>query len=211
MTAIWGPLGWMTLHSTAFAYPEVPSPSEQNLMTTWIDMFRDTITCPSCKQHFTTLLANYRTQFPNFLGSRHEFVVFTFRAHNAVNRRINKPIYTSVEACVETLRGAVRTRTARDYRAAYLNHVTRHWKTFQDVTGIVALKKLNEMRKVETDYVGPRDTNFTPTIRSDIVVLPQDRLEREPGQEAPSRLIFSAQRPGAAGFRITSGGIRLLR
>jgi hypothetical protein len=180
-------------------------------MSTWVDMFRDTITCPSCKQHFTTILANYKAQFPNFLQSRHEFVVFTFRAHNAVNRRIHKPVYASVEACVETLRAAVRTRSAHDYRAAYLNHITRHWKTFQDVTGIVALKKLNEMRKIEVDYVSPRDTNFTPTIRSDIVVLPQDRLEREAGQEAPSRLIFSGQRPGAAGFRITAGGIRLLR
>jgi hypothetical protein len=180
-------------------------------MSSWLDMFRDTITCPSCKGHFTTLLTNYRAQFPNFMGSRHEFVVFTFRAHNAVNRRIKKPIYASVEACVETLRAVVRTRSAKDYRIAYINHITRHWKTFQDVTGIVALKKINEMRKVETDYVGPRDTNFTPDIRPDIVVLPQDRFEREPGQEAPSRLVFSAQRAGAAGFRITAGGIRLLR
>jgi hypothetical protein len=211
MTAIWGPLGWITLHSTAFAYPEAPTPAEQNLMSTWVDMFRDTITCPSCKGHFTTLLTNYRTQFPNFLGSRHEFVVFTFRAHNAVNRRIHKPIYPSVEACVEVLRAAVQTRSAREYRVAYLNHISRHWKTFQDVSGIVALKKLNEMRKIETEYVSPRDTNFTPTIRADIVVLPQDRLEREPGQEAPSRLVFSGQRSGPAGFRITAGGIRLLR
>lgn len=180
-------------------------------MSTWVDMFRDTITCPSCKQHFTTILANYRAQFPNFLESRHEFVVFTFRVHNAVNKRIHKPIYSSVDACVETLRATVKTRSAREYRAAYLNHITRHWKTFQDVTGIVALKKLNEMRKIETDYIGPRDTDFTHTIRQDIVVLPQDRLEREVGQEAPSRLIFSAQRPGAAGFRITPQGIRLLR
>jgi hypothetical protein len=211
MTTIWGPLGWMTLHSTAFAYPEDPTPSEQNLMSTWLDMFRDTITCPSCKQHFTTVLANYRAQFPRILSSRHEFVIFTFRAHNAVNRRIHKPVYSSVEACVETLRAAVASRSARDYRIAYINHITRHWKVFQDVTGIVALKKLAEMRKIEGEYVAPRDTNFAHTIRSDIVVLPQDRLERVAGQEAPSQLVFSGQRTGAAGFRITSQGIRLLR
>jgi len=211
MTAIWGPLGWLTLHSVAFAYPEAPNTSERDLMNTWIDMFRDTITCPSCKSHFTTVLSNYRTQFPKFLGSRHEFVVFTFRAHNAVNRRIHKPLYTSVDACVQTLRAAVRSRSARDYRVAYINHITRHWKLFQDVQGIVALRKLAEMRKIETEYIGPRDTNFAPDIRADIVVLPQDRLEREPNQEAPSRMSFSAQRTGAAGFRITAGGIRLLR
>lgn len=211
MTSIWGPLGWMTLHSTAFAYPEAPNISERNLMTTWVEMFRDTITCPSCKAHFTTVLANYRAQFPNFLESRHEFVVFTFRAHNAVNRRIHKPIYSSVEACVETLRTAVRSRSAREYRVAYINHVTRHWKLFQDINGIVALKKLAEMRKIETEYIGPRDTNFTADIRPDIVVLPQDSLEREPGQDVSRRIVFSGQRTGPAGFRITAGGIRLLR
>lgn len=211
MTAVWGPLGWMTLHSTAFAYPEVPSPSERGLMTTWLDMFRDTITCPTCKGHFTTLLTNYQAQFPNFLGSRHEFVMFTFRAHNAVNRRLKKPIYASTEACVEILRSVVRTRSAKDYRSAYLNHILRYWKTFQDISGITAIKKVNEMRKIDLEYVASRDTNFTIDIRPDIVVLPQDRLEREPGQEAPSRPMFSSQRVGAAGFRITAGGIRLLR
>ena len=180
-------------------------------MTTWLDMFRDTITCPTCKGHFTTLLTNYRTQFPNFMGSRHEFVIFTFRAHNAVNRRLNKPVYTSVEACVDTLRGVVRTRSAQDYRTAYLNHITRHWKTFQDISGIVAVKKINEMRKIDIEYVAPRDTNFTINIRSDIVVLPQDRLEREAGQEAPLRVVVSARNVGGAGFRVTAGGIRLRR
>jgi hypothetical protein len=180
-------------------------------MTTWLDMFRDTITCPSCKSHFATVLSNYRAQFPNFLESRHEFVVFTFRAHNAVNRRIHKPIYPSVDACVGTLRSAVRSRSAKEYRVSYINHITRHWKIFQDIQGIVALRKLAEMRKIETEYIGPRDTNFAVDIRPDIVVLPQDRLEREPGQEAPPRMVVSGQRTGAAGFRITAAGIRLLR
>ena len=112
---------------------------------------------------------------------------------------------------MEVLRGVVRTRLAKDYRIAYINHITRHWKTFQDITGIVAVKKINEMRKIEIEYVGPRDTNFKPDIRSDIVVLPQDRLEREPGEEAPSRIAFSSRGVGGGGFRITAGGIRLLR
>lgn len=209
MTTIWGPLGWMTLHSTAFAYPENPSESEQQLLRTWLDMFRDTITCPSCKGHFTTLLANYRTQFHNMLGSRHEFVVFTFRAHNAVNKRLNKPVYSSVEECIATLRNIVKSRTAKEYRVSYLNHIARHWKMFQDITGIVALKKVNEMRRIETDYVSARDTNFTVQIRPDIVVLPQSMVERSTEAQV-SRPVFLGQN-GRAGFRITSNGFRLLR
>jgi hypothetical protein len=212
MTAIWGPLGWMTLHSTAFAYPESPTPSEKDLMYSWLDMFRDTITCPSCKGHFTDMLANYRAQFPNMLQSRHEFVVFTFRAHNAVNKRLNKPVYSSVEDCINTLRNITKTRKAREYRVSYINHITRHWKTYQDITGIVALKKIREMKRIEEEYVGSRDTNFDVNIRPDIVVLPQSVMDKS-AEERPSRQTFfgGPTNAGIAGFRLTSQGFRLRR
>lgn len=211
MTAVWGPLGWMTLHSTAFAYPDTPTSSERELMTTWLDMFRDTITCPSCKGHFTDLLANYRSIFPNMLQSRHEFVMFTFRAHNAVNRRLNKPIYGSVDECMSTLRNNVKYRAAKDYRISYINHITRHWRTLQDVTGIVALKKINEMKRIEIEYVSLRDTNFTVNIRTDVVVLPQNTLEKSTERQVSRPMFLGPAPPGAAGFQITSRGLRLRR
>jgi hypothetical protein len=181
-------------------------------MSSWLDMFRDTITCPSCKGHFTDLLANYRAQFPNMLHSRHEFVVFTFRAHNAVNKRINKPVYSSVDECMTTLRNNVKNRPAKDYRISYINHITRHWRTLQDVNGIVAVKKINEMKRIELEYVSQRDTNFTTTIRPDVVVLPQTMLERN-AEARPSRPIFfgGPTSGGGAGFQITSRGLRLRR
>lgn len=208
MTAIWGPLGWMTLHSTAFAYPETPSPAERQLMTTWLDMFRDTITCPSCKGHFTDMLASYRSQFPNMLQSRHEFIMFTFRAHNAVNKRLNKPVYSTVEQCVATLRNNVKSRLAQDYRISYINHITRHWRVFQDVSGIVALKKIKEMRRIEDEYVKSRDTNFTIEVRPDTVVLPQTMLQGKTETQVARPF---AMPTGPAGFRITAGGLRLRR
>lgn len=211
MTTIWGPLGWMTLHSTACAYPETPTNSERELMTTWLDMFRDTITCPTCKEHFTQMLANYRATFPNMLQSRHEFVMFTFRAHNAVNRRLNKPVYSSVEECMIALRNIVKSRNAKDYRISYINHITRHWRTLQDVSGIVALKKINEMKRIETEYVSPRDTNFTINIRTDVVVLPQTVMEKSTEQTSTRPMFLGPAPPGAAGFRITSRGLRLRR
>ena len=208
MTAIWGPLGWMTLHSTAFAYPESPTKSEGELMSTWLDMFRDTITCPTCKEHFTAMLTNYRSQFPNMLSSRHEFVLFTFRAHNAVNRRLNKPVFGSVAECIDTLRNNVKARTALDYRVSYINHITRHWRAYQDINGIVALKKIQEMKRIEVEYVGPRDTNFTATIHDDVVLLPQTVMERT-DLSAPISPFGLPRRLGGGGFRVTSGGFRL--
>lgn len=211
MTAIWGPLGWMTLHSVAFAYPETPTKSETELMATWLDMFRDTITCPSCKGHFTDMLAAYRAQFPNMLANRHEFIVFTFRAHNAVNRRLNKPIYATVAECVATLRSNIATRRAAEYRISYINHITRHWRTYQDVTGIVSLRKIQEMKRIETEYISIRDSNFSIEVRDDVVVLPQTVMERRATSEVPRPFAFGRPSQGAAGFRITANGLQLRR
>lgn len=210
MTSIWGPLGWMTLHSTACAYSENPTAAEKELMTSWLDLFRDSITCPSCKEHFSTLLNNYRIHFPGMLNSRQDFAIFTFRAHNAVNRRIHKPIYSSVEECLVTLRNVVKTRHAREYRTNYLAHITRHWKVMQDVNGIVVLKKIQEMKRIEAEYVTLRDTNFEVQLKSDIVVLPQDTLERT-NEVQVQRPIFLGNAKASAGFRLTANGFRLRR
>ena len=108
------------------------------------------------------------------------------------------------------LQSYVKTRTAGDYRISYLNHITRYWKTWQDVSGIVALKKIAEMRKIETSYVQSRDTNFAVTLTSDVVVLPKDALDHETEALAtPVRPVFSTN-PGGR-FRLTATGFRIQR
>ena len=172
MTSIWGPLGWMTLHSVASCYPDAPTPAESTLINTWLDMFQMTITCPSCREHFGNALNGYRRTYPTMLSSRKDLMLFTFRAHNAVNRRLNKPVYTSVADCFEQLRNNVKTRTARDYRSSYLNHIRRFWRTMQDASGFTSLKKINEMTKIEVEYIQKHDNNFEVDIPEAIVVLP---------------------------------------
>jgi hypothetical protein len=188
MTSIWGPLGWMTLHSVASCYPDTPIQSEKTLMNTWLDMFQATITCPSCKEHFGTALGSYRRQYPHMLSSREEFLVCTFRLHNAVNRRLNKPIHSSVEACFEQLRNNVKMRPARDYRIAYINHIQRFWRTMQDVTGITALKKINELRKIEYEYLQKHDNNFETIIPENTVVLLNHSLDAQTETPSPVRM-----------------------
>ena len=176
-------------------------------MSVWLDMFRDTITCPSCKGHFTELLKTYRSRFPNMLQSRQEFAMFSFRAHNAVNRRLNKPVYTTLDECLATLRNNIKTRTARDYRVSYVNHIMRYWRTFQDVSGIAALKKIVEMKKIEEDYVRIKDTSFQVTLLADAVLLPSGVLEKN-SEERPRPVALLSGGPrralvlGPGGFRM---------
>lgn len=203
-------MGWVTLHSVATCYPTTPTLAERQLMSSWLDMFRDTITCPYCRDHFAIVLSAYRTTFPDMLQSRQTFAVFTFRAHNAVNRRLRKPLLTSVEDCMAGLQAIVKTRSATDYRVSYLNHIARYWKTMQDVTGIVALKKIAEMRTIEATYVSLRETQFAVVLAPDVVVLPRDALEaRDDGSVGPTQ----ASRPTAptGQIRFTRGGFRIQR
>jgi len=192
----------MTLHSVASCYPDTPVQSETTLMQTWLDMFQTTITCPSCREHFGTALASYRRQYPRMLSSREDFLVATFRLHNAVNRRLNKPIHASVAACFEQLRNNVKSRTARDYRIAYINHIQRFWRTMQDVSGITALKKINEMRKIEYEYLQRHENNFEIDIPENTVVLLSHALDAQTETPSPIRIdTRSLPRIGFSGGR----------
>jgi hypothetical protein len=193
----------MTLHSVASCYPDAPTISEITLTHTWLDMFQSTITCPSCKEHFGTALASYRRSYPQMLTSKREFLLFTFRVHNSVNRRLNKPIHSTVAACFETLRNNVKTRSAKDYRAAYLNHIRRFWRTMQDASGLTSLKKINEMSKIEVEYVQKRENNFEADIAEDVVILPGQVFEPVNSEPpAPIRMdTRSAPRMGLSGGR----------
>uniref|UniRef100_A0A6C0F1W6 thiol oxidase n=1 Tax=viral metagenome TaxID=1070528 RepID=A0A6C0F1W6_9ZZZZ len=185
MTSIWGPLGWMTLHSASSCFPDSPLPAETALMQTWLDMFQATITCPSCKEHFGIALNGYRRLYPQMVSSRREFMLAVFRIHNTVNRRLNKPIYATVADCFEQLRTNVKTRTAKEYRIAYINHIRRHWRTLQDASGFAALKKINEMNKIETSYFQAHENNFEVDIPEDNV-LPLGHALDPQGAETPS-------------------------
>jgi hypothetical protein len=195
----------MTLHSMASLYPDVPSQPERQLMVSWLDMFAATITCPSCREHFTELLGSYRQKYPNMLDSRANFLLFSFRAHNSVNIRLSKPIYQTVEQCFEILRTNTKARSTTDYRNSYINHIRRFWRTMQDMSGISAMKKIHEMTKIEVSYARERTNNFEVIIPEDMVVMA--RLPPPSGE--PVRPVIV---PSAIGrFRITGSGIRLQR
>jgi hypothetical protein len=201
MTTIWGPLGWMTLHSVASLYPDEPSESERQLMIRWLDLFRDTITCPTCQGHFAELLATYRAQFPNMLYSRRDFLLFTFRAHNAVNRRLNKPVYQTVQACFDLLRKNVQFNKTQGFRITYTNHITRHWRTFQDASGLSAMKKIHEIKKIELSYMSPRSNEFEVMIPDENVGYIPNEASNEPLRPMPSR-ISGRMVMTSAGFRM---------
>jgi hypothetical protein len=213
MTAVWGPLGWMTLHSVSTLYPERPTQQEKDLMTMWLGLFEGTITCPHCQSHFQLMHANYRAKYPGYLDSRQAFAMFAFRCHNVVNARLSKPVYSTLEECLSILRSNLKTRTAQDYRISYVNHIMRYWGGIQDTSGITSLKKTLELKKIEIDYFGPRDTKFEVSLVDEGVVIPRQWVEHSPGAhpaEPPAHRLLPRATAGArAGIRVLGGRIRL--
>ena len=150
MTALWGPMGWMTLHSVSINYPDSPSDAERQICSRFLDLFTETITCHICKSHFQRMLQTYRVVHPDYLNSKQNFFLFAVRAHNTVNKRLDKPTVKSVAEALTTLQAATSQTSPAEYRRKYLDYLKRIWKTDTSANGLFAAQKIRELEKINT-------------------------------------------------------------
>ena len=159
MTKLWGPLGWMSLHSVSLIYPEIPTPSDIATVKRFLDLFVETIACHTCKSHFTTIYSVYTQIHPEYLNSRQDFSMFIFRAHNTVNRRLDKPIYSSVSECVQAIQLATRDTSLRTFRQKYMEYLNSNWKKFQTGEGLIMLNSTKALKQINDVYWNKLDTD----------------------------------------------------
>jgi hypothetical protein len=156
MTKKWGPLGWATLHSVAAAYPDSPTEYEKEMLSRWIKSFNETILCPSCMKHFADMLSDYAQKHPDWRNSRKDFSQFVFRAHNTVNVRTRKPVYTFKQS-IEQMRAIMPSAAAAtQVRREYLVYIRTDWMRNMTLTGISSFAKIKELNLIESDYWGTR-------------------------------------------------------
>ena len=161
MTAIWGPMGWMTLHSISVNYPENPSSLDIQLLNTYMDAFGECITCPHCKQDFASMFPKYKSLHPEWSSSRYNLFLAILRMHNTVNRKLDKPSPKTVAEALQLLKNATLYTKLPEYRQNYIDYVSRFWKSMRnDPKGIIALKFLNQMEKLNTEYWSLRESDF---------------------------------------------------
>ena len=164
MTKYWGPLGWTTLHTVSALYPDNPTSPEIELAKNWIQQFADCITCPNCQGHFKAMLALYQSRNPYMFSSRREFSLFVIRAHNTVNRRLGKKIYTYDEVW-NTVAQWDNTH-AKTKRYEYLTYLRRDWGSQTTLAGITALGRVRDLFMAEQQYWSQRvlDWNKVKTV-----------------------------------------------
>jgi len=205
MTKAWGPLGWATLHTIAALYPDFPSQYELELLTRFLTSFTNTILCPSCLQHFNDIIALYTQRYPGWKNTRRTVCEFVFRAHNTVNKRTHKKLYTFEESILELRTLFPDSETAKVRRQQYLVYIRSDWMRNMSLTGISTAPKLRELNTIEEEYWSKRSFSW-----SDIRALGE--LNVSPINEEASVLASGAlvipkiTMPQSGGFKLGSIG-----
>ena len=91
----WGRCGWTMLHAWAHTYPIDPTDEDKASMRGLLVAFAEHIPCRTCRQHFTRYVAEHLSEAD--LATRDTLVRFANDAHNAVNRRLGRRVWTLEE------------------------------------------------------------------------------------------------------------------
>ena len=88
----WGPVQWMALHQLMRGFPVAPSEARRKGLEQYVTALADVIPCPSCSEHWRDLARTVRTD------GRVQALKWSIDAHNTVNKRLGKPVYTYAQA-----------------------------------------------------------------------------------------------------------------
>lgn len=178
MTSLWGPLGWMTLHSISMLYPDNPSHADKEILKRFMNAFRETLTCIHCYNHFKIIFQNYTSSHPDWADSRFNLFLFIARAHNTVNNRLNKPKPATVQACIDAFRSNTIVTSAFVYRAKYIEYLSRNWSREMSGEGMMKVGQVREMQRINNDYWNRKVEDSTTSFQMGANVV--DSIDETP-------------------------------
>lgn len=162
MTKIWGPLGWMTLHSISVCYPDEPTSEDKRILQEYMNAFGSCITCVYCKNHFSTMFADYKRKVPTWLNSKKDLFLAICRMHNAVNKRLDKPQPKTVAECIEWLNRATTYTTQYDFRSKYSEYLLKNWwKLRSSGDGLSGYRSAEIVKKINEEYWNKREVSYS--------------------------------------------------
>ena len=88
----WGPGAWNTLHVFAHSAPKELTREEMQKFAWFLNTFAEYLPCPRCRKHFQEFLDRRMTE--DTLRTRSSIVKLLNDAHNEVNARTGKRVYT---------------------------------------------------------------------------------------------------------------------
>lgn len=203
MTSLWGPLGWMTLHSISLIYPEIPSQTDKQILLRYMSLFRDSISCPYCHQHFKVIFQNYITRHPEWNSSRFDFFLFIVRAHNTVNKRLNKPKPATVQECLDMYRQNTQNNSGFVYRQKYLEYLARNWGRDFGGDGMIHAGEVREMKRINDEYWNRLTDESTSTfdMKADVLAFIDETPQTRSLMSASGRFLTVPTNQVQVGFR----------
>ena len=85
-TTLWGPSGWIFLHTLTFIYPETPSYTDKVAMQNFMNSISYILPCKYCRISFT----KYSNSLPiiDYLDNRDKAIEWLYKMHNKVNKKL---------------------------------------------------------------------------------------------------------------------------
>jgi len=107
MTKVWGPLGWVFLHSVTFGYPIEPTFAQKEHYRTFFTNIGNIFPCKYCRDSYKDFIQEI--PLDNYvLDTRDNLVEWLWKIHNRVNKKLGTK---------QTGLGNVKTRYEK-YRAS---------------------------------------------------------------------------------------------
>jgi hypothetical protein len=186
MTKVWGPMGWMLVHSISVCYPEEPTADDKKILTEFMDAFCSTITCIHCRTHFTDTFNGYKRSVPSWLNSRRDLFIAICRLHNTVNKKLDKPYPKTVAECLSSLQNATRYTSAREFRTKYIEYLFRDWNTYGRGTHYqhIAIQYAKRMQTINETYWNLKETSY------DSVSFPEENIVTYENQPVGTKILF---------------------
>ena len=153
-------MGWVTLHSISVNYPEIPKAEDKAIVKKFLDLLAETISCPSCKSHFINMYHTYTSQHLNWADSKYNLYLFIVRAHNTVNKRLDKPRPSTVAESLTILQMITKHKKPSEYRNSYIKYLLNNWTREGGGEGMIQTRNVREMQKINEQYWNLRETEF---------------------------------------------------
>lgn len=85
---VWGPHGWIFLHSITMTYPKIPNEIDKQRYKNFFVNLQNLLPCEKCKEHYKQNLIS--TPIDNHLDCRKSLVEWLIEIHNKVNESLGK-------------------------------------------------------------------------------------------------------------------------
>jgi hypothetical protein len=89
---IWGPSGWLFLHTITFHYPINPTQEQKIKHKELFENLVYTLPCARCAQHYSNNLKKY--SLDEALQTKDKLINWLIDIHNEVNKKNNKKVYS---------------------------------------------------------------------------------------------------------------------